>query len=278
MSNELVVQKTLGEWSPEKIELLKTTICKGATDDQLELFRYVCNHTKLDPFLKQIYGIIRNGKDGPVMTIQTSIDGLRLIADRTGKYLPGREPTFVYDQNKRVFSATAYIKKQTTDGQWHEVCATAHLSEYMPKYANDFWATKPHLMTSKCAEALALRKAFPAEMAGVYSEDEMDQAKLQEAEAAWKQPTKDISNTVLTQSEPIKPKEEPKLSGEKISKEQAEVLDHLIADDEDYRRKFMKSMFNRYMATKIEDMPIEAYATALELTKDHVEKTRPIEA
>lgn len=159
-----------------KKDLIKRTICKGATDDELQLFIHACKHTGLDPFMKQIHAVKRKSKNGDVMTIQTGIDGLRLIADRSGNYAPGREPTFQYDANGKIKSATAYIKKRTADGVWHEVSATAFYSEYKPTYTNDFWENKGHIMLSKCAEALALRKAFPAEMSGLYTAEEMDQA------------------------------------------------------------------------------------------------------
>lgn len=155
-----------------KKELIKRTICKNSSDDELQLFIHACKRTGLDPFMKQIHAV----KRGEIMTIQTGIDGLRLIADRSGNYAPGREPTFQYDGSGKVKSATAYIKKRTQDGEWHEVSATAFYDEYKPGYKNNFWDTKPHIMLSKCAEALALRKAFPAEMSGIYTSEEMEQA------------------------------------------------------------------------------------------------------
>ncbi len=155
-----------------KRDLIKRTICKGSSDDELQLFIHACKRTGLDPFMKQIHAV----KRGDVMTIQTGIDGLRLIADRSGNYSPGREPTFQYDKDSKLISATAYIKKRTSDGVWHEVSATAFLSEYKPTYKNNFWESKPHLMLAKCSEALALRKAFPAEMSGLYTHEEMEQA------------------------------------------------------------------------------------------------------
>lgn len=153
-----------------QIELLKNTICKGSTDEELKFFIFACQRTGLDPFAKQIYSVPRGGQ----RVIQTSVDGYRIIAERTGKYAPGREPTFTYDKQGALFSATSYVQKQTRDGSWHEVAASAMMQEYDGK--NNFWKKMPHLMLAKCAECLCLRKAFPAEMSGTYAEEEMQQA------------------------------------------------------------------------------------------------------
>lgn len=163
------------EYNKEKIELLTNTVCKGASQDELSLFLHVCKRTGLDPFMKQIYSIPRGGQ----RTIQTSIDGLRLIAERTGKYSPGKEPVYVYSDKNELISATSFIKKMTPDGTWHDISATAIYKEYNPGN-NNFWKKMPHVMLAKCAEASALRKAFPAEMSGIYSEEEMDQANKKE--------------------------------------------------------------------------------------------------
>lgn len=170
-----IIQMPNDGFDKSKKELIKNTLCKGCTDDELELFIYACKRTGLDPFAKQIYAI----KRGYNMTIQTSIDGYRLIADRTGMYSPGKESTFTYDKDGNITSATAYVRKMTPDGTWHEVSATAHFSEYKPKgeKMDAMWRSMPHVMIAKCAEALALRKAFPAHMSGVYTDDEMAQAK-----------------------------------------------------------------------------------------------------
>jgi phage recombination protein Bet len=179
---------TQQQFAPEQLDLLKRTICKGSTDDEFALFMHVVKRTGLDPFAKQIYGIKRFDSDtgGEKMTFQTGIDGYRLIADRTGRYLPGREPTFVHDDKGNLISATAYVLRRGADGAYHECAATAHFDEYYQAKRDGsptkMWATKPHVMLSKCAEALILRKAFPAEMSGVYTAEEMQQADVVDAE------------------------------------------------------------------------------------------------
>jgi phage recombination protein Bet len=206
-------------FSAEKIQLLKDTVCKGASDSELELFLHVCKHTGLDPFMKQIYSIPRGGQ----RTIQTSIDGFRLIAERTGRYAPGKESTFVYDEKGSLISSTSWVKKMTADGTWHEVAATAFMNEF--KGPSPFWTKLPHVMLAKCAEAAALRRAFPAELAGVYAQEEMEQAEVE----------------VLDSSAEVKTKEDLLLT--KISQDKKEIF---VTYLETARAHFKKTKKNKW--------------------------------
>ena len=167
-------------YDAEKVELIKDTIARGASDDELMLFLHLAQRSGLDPFSRQIYLIERranvNGEWKTTRQPQTGIDGLRLIADRTDRYAPGRQPSYTYDAAGGLVTATAYVKKFVR-GEWHEIAATAHYDEYVQRkkdgQPNQMWAEKPHIMLAKCAEALALRRAFPAEMSGLYTADEI---------------------------------------------------------------------------------------------------------
>ncbi len=177
-------------FNPKQIEILKNSICRGVSNEEFEVFLMACVKTQLDPFMKQIYAVKRKAKKpdgswGETMTIQTGIDGYRLIAERTERYAPGPEPVYSYDNQGNLLSATAFIKKLTKDGTWHSVSSSAYIDEYCQttvdrqtgeKKPMGMWGNMPRTMLAKCAEAQALRKAFPAEMSGVYTKEEMLQA------------------------------------------------------------------------------------------------------
>lgn len=173
MSTEVAVMQEMGN---DKLELIKKTVAKGATDLELELFLHACKRTGLDPLMKQIYAIKRkdraSGED--VMAIQTGIDGYRLIADRTGQYAGSDEPAYVVADDGWPDMASVVVYKMV-GGVRCPFGASARWKEYNQE-SGPMWKRMPFLMLGKCAEALALRKAFPAELSGVYTHEEMMQA------------------------------------------------------------------------------------------------------
>lgn len=163
------------EWDQEKKDLLKQIIIandkSGAppTDTELALAITICQQTGLNPFVKQIYFIKYAGK----LTPQVSIDGFRLNAQRSGEYAGSDDIEFGPDENGKPSWARCTVHRLvrnvrvpfTATARWKEYAGTSNL-----------WVKMPHTMLGKCAESLALRKAFPAELSGLYTQEEMDQA------------------------------------------------------------------------------------------------------
>jgi phage recombination protein Bet len=170
----------------EKVALIKRTVAQDATDDELDLFLHQARRMGLDPLARQIHFQKYNTKDGPRVSFITTIDGYRLIADRTGKYAGSDEPEFegeIKDKNygggpgpNIPAKATVTVHK-IVGGTVRPFSNSAYWQEYYPGYKRGhMWRKMPHVMLAKVAEAGALRKAFPADLSGAYTADEMSQA------------------------------------------------------------------------------------------------------
>tara|TARA_R110000868_G_scaffold270804_1_gene530245 strand:- start:225 stop:1226 length:1002 start_codon:yes stop_codon:yes gene_type:complete len=173
MSKELQIIN----FNDEQTNLIKTQIAKDCSSRELELFLYQCKQTGLNPLTRQIYAIKRAGK----MTIQTSIDGFRVIAERSGSYAGQDEPIWEDDDKGFPIKCTVKVYKFTPNFE-QRYCAgvgVAHFKEYYPNPFN-LQKSMPHTMIAKVAEALALRKAFPQDLSGLYTGDEMEQSEPQE--------------------------------------------------------------------------------------------------
>lgn len=162
------------EFNDDQVKLIKNQLAPNATDNELKLFLYQAKRTGLDPLTRQIYCIHRGGK----MTIQTSIDGFRVIAERSGDYAGQSEPVFV-EENGKVVCAKVSVYRFRNDIRYEAAVGVAYWSEYVQEYngkPSTMWAKMPHTMLAKVAEALALRKAYPQDLSGLYTGEEMAQA------------------------------------------------------------------------------------------------------
>lgn len=163
------------------------------TDEELFYFARVSQASGLDPAKREIYAIFRNvkQKDGtykPRMSIQTGIDGLRVVAERSGKYAGSDEPQFDYDNDYKIQvnvggtnrvvpnKARVTVKKVVGD----QIVTTTRSARWEEFYPGDqqgtMWKKMPEVMLAKVAEAQALRAAFPNVTEGLYIEEEMQQA------------------------------------------------------------------------------------------------------
>lgn len=142
------------------------------------VFFHQAKRTGLDPFNREIYMITRKGKP----TIQTGIDGFYKIANRAARANGGTwgipetlwcgedgQWRDVWLSKKAPAAAKVTVER---DGSKFTVVAVT--DEY--KAQGPLWDKMPARMVAKCAEALAIRKAFPGDLSGLYTSEEMMQA------------------------------------------------------------------------------------------------------
>ena len=201
MSDALVLKSDQDTFTGQQMAALQALGVENASQGDLMLFLNQAQRTGLDPFSKQIYMIGRRQKvDGQwVMkqTIQVGIDGFRLIARRAADAAHERfsmDDVLWADQKGQwrdmwIWPTPPLAAKVTIYRGEGKFSAVAAYSEYVgtrydkatgQQVPNSMWASKPALMLTKCAEALALRKAFPQELSGLYTSDEMQQADNQQ--------------------------------------------------------------------------------------------------
>jgi phage recombination protein Bet len=192
MANELAVVKEqrpvqVLEFSSAQTKLLADTIAKGCDENEMRLFLEIAKLKRLDPFSGQIRPVKRwdNEAKAYKMVIQTGIDGYRSTASRTGELAGIEDPEYDSETAPNPKWAKVVVYRWS-HGEKIPYKATARWGEYVQRKKperpgelgepNSMWARMPYLMLGKCAEALALRKAFPDELAGVYTDEEMGQA------------------------------------------------------------------------------------------------------
>lgn len=186
------------QYDAKQLEIMRRTVAAGTSPDDFLVFLEVCKHRNLNPFAREIYAIVRSGK----MTIQVSIDGFRKLAERSGKYRGQVGPQFCaadgawkdeWLKDEPPVAARVGVKRADFDTP---VWAVARYRAYVQE-ASPIWRKMPDLMLAKCAEALALRKAFPDEMSGLYTHEEMAQAGRPDNDAVFKRPVEQPASAII---------------------------------------------------------------------------------
>lgn len=181
----LTIRPDQDVWDERQLAALQSLGMTGSPAE-LAILLHHCQRTGLDPWARQIHLIARGGR----ATVQVSIDGMRLVADRVDRQTGGHhgyEETLWCGpdgQWRDVWLAGAdeppAAAKVTVVRDGHRIPVVAHMREYVPRSRDGkptgLWRTMPALMLAKCAEALALRRAYPQDLSGLYTSDEMAQS------------------------------------------------------------------------------------------------------
>lgn len=145
------------------LSLLKQTVAKDATDAEFQMFLQFAKSTGLNPFKKELWFLKANGQ----VQMMTGINGFYSIANSHPMF-DGIETELFFNPDKTILKA---VSKTWRKDRKYPSTAEAYWVEYAKPYGN--WKTMGRVMISKCAESMSLRKAFPQEMNGLYTQEEM---------------------------------------------------------------------------------------------------------
>lgn len=219
MSNVTAIQPagSAAFFTAEQEQMILKTFLGGATREEAAVLLEIVKRRRLDPFARQVYFVKRwdSQKREEVWAIQTSIDGLRSLAERTGQYDGQDEPAYGEDEAGKFCKVRVYRKDWSPN---RYAMGIAYLDEFIQKKKDGtvtaFWARMPRLMLAKCAEALAIRKAFPEDTGGLYIAEEMGQeppaatpaVEVLPPEGERKAPAPEAAKTVTVEAKPEAPK------------------------------------------------------------------------
>lgn len=238
-------------WTDRQLATLRQIGVENASDGDLEVFFHQVKRTGLDPFAKQIYMISRTQwnsrtrQEEAKQTIQTGIDGFRLIArraaDSAGDVLSFEDTLWCGPDGKWVDvwvspQPPAAAKVVVVRGHGQRYPAVATLAEYAgwtgkgnERRLTRMWQEKAALMLAKCAEALALRRAFPQDLSGLYTADEMGASQDARPDVVAVQPEQrheDVTDAeVVTEQHP---QENTPAQSAALTTEQAAAVDTLL--------------------------------------------------
>lgn len=166
------------DFTDEQRQMIRDTYANGANDKEFSVLIEIAKKRRLDPMLRQIHFVQRWNTElkRVVWAPQVSIDGLRAIAQRTGLYDGQDEPIFEERDGSLYLCKVAVYRKD-----WlRPAVGIAYWSEYVQTTKDGsvtrMWRQMPHVMLSKVAESIALRKAFPEDLSGLFTAEEMMQA------------------------------------------------------------------------------------------------------
>jgi phage recombination protein Bet len=184
----------------ELVEVLESSLYPGAKSQSIGLVLGYCKAAGLDPMLKPVHIVpMWDSKQGAMRDVVMPGIGLyRTQASRTGQFAGMGEPEFGPDINATIGGmAVTYpewcrvtVRRALPSGIVAEFTAREYwIENYAAKGGkeksiapNAMWARRPRGQIAKCAEAQALRKAFP-ELGSMPTADEMEGRALQPEDA-----------------------------------------------------------------------------------------------
>lgn len=163
-----------------RLAVLRNTVAQGATDSEFAMFLEFCKGTKLNPFKREIWFMKTKSytnKRGETVegrvTIMTGFNGFLAIANAHPEYDGMKTEVVRNEDGSLEYAETSVFRK---DRKYPSVCRAYFKEFYKPgNFGKESqWDKQPVVMLSKCSKSHALREAFPQELGGLYTQEEVE--------------------------------------------------------------------------------------------------------
>lgn len=167
-------------YTSQDLAALRSTVTKGATDEEIHYFIQYCRARQLDPFAGQVHFVKR--QDG--VSFQMGVHGKRAVAERTKRHMGEDDPLWYddrtrewvsfWDRDYHPYAAKVVIYKLMPDNQVKPITGIAKWNEYYPGDTKGFMYNKmPSFMLAKDAASQAYQRGYPELLGGIYDEGEV---------------------------------------------------------------------------------------------------------
>lgn len=187
-------------------KLVRETYCQGANEHEFRLYLEQAKHLGLSPVAGEISQIVFGGRRTTLITI----GGFRSIAHRSGKFggrlgpqwcgKDGKWRDVWLDGTPPAAARVGIVRKDCDEPIWGVATWTSYAKSYKGKPGGN-WGSMPDVMLAKCAEAQAIRAAFPTLLSGIYEGAEMD-AVSERGERERPSMARSVDVPALEESEP----------------------------------------------------------------------------
>lgn len=256
---ETAVSVPLSRLTPDQVALVKRTIAPDATDDELALFIETCNQAGLNPFAREIYFVKYRSKSGPdKVSIITGIDGHRKFAERSAEYLGQVGPfwcaadgawkdVWLNAKTRPMAAKVGVLKRGAPEPTW----GIATWTEFGK--AENLWLKYPTHMLAKCAERIALSKAFPHQtddmrQRGIVVDEDYMTMKVSQLERENAMPNRPMIASGTAREQELFGHDEPEPAESEVEPPATEGAAAEPAGDESRRADLILGMVERYVA------------------------------
>lgn len=182
-------------------------ICPQASAKEVAYFMELCRAQRLNPFLNEAYLVKFQGKPAQIMVAHKALvkraenhpeyDGMEhgVVVMRDGAVHQEQRGAYYPEAGEVLLGGWAKVYRKD---RRMPIYAERSFKSMNKGQAN--WKSMPDVMIDKCAQAAAIREAFPDELRGMYVQEEMGTMPAQQVQAEVSAPPESQTHVAMPEA------------------------------------------------------------------------------